>query len=478
MKKGIIAASLLCLMLGGCGKNNNVADYYSDVQGTAITVEDGGEKAETEESAGEAEHKVEFTVASTIDDYEMTADLVIDTRIPENVTTMKVKPVMIDDDYLVSLSTKLFDGGKYEILKTKDYSFAENESIMLEILDSVEEKAEEFNGVFEPSAYYGYLSNVQASAEEGRREDGEYSEGQVILSRSVEVEDHGVTYVCYQERAFIKGDIDGEPYIMEYTKQDYEPNNEMYRDIEDIMIYPMNGRQAITGIDKDGSEEDTHEDNKVSYNGALATAEKCIQQLGLDDYSLTRTFDIFYDSNSKGVIGLDGSIISGDFSSKTGGSEKKGYRFIFTPTIDGMNLSYCAGTGRTTMEYDFDQVLSNVWFQPMVQIDIDATGLRGICMNRVYESEENLTNDSKLISFEKANEIAKQMYSDTYEESYEVGDIRLEYIITQYDDKTVMTPAWVYYCSTESGLKFAINALDGSVVHFGYNGESYVRWFR
>lgn len=57
----------------------------------------------------------------------------------------------------------------------------------------------------------------------------------------------------------------------------------------------------------------------------------------------------------------------------------------------------------------------------------------------------------------------------------------MNYIIVKYDNETVMVPAWVYYRSKQTdgiGVKFAVNALDGSVVHFDFNFDSYIRWFR
>lgn len=468
MKKGIIAASIICLMLSGCGKKDKVEDDFTNVQGTA-TVAD----ADTNE-VGEAEHKVSFT-ESTVDGFAMTADLVIDTRIPEHVSTKKVKKVKIDDDYLISLSKKLFDGGEYEVLKVKGYSLEETTSAMLDIMDVLEEKSEEHSAVFIPSSYYRFLNDVQTNVGDVSSETSEYSEGQVILSDSFEVEGDGETYVCYQERAFIKGNIDGEPYIIDYTKRDYYPNNAMYQDVEDIMIYPMSGRQYCVGTDDETSEEDNHEDNKLSYKDALVMAESYIGKLGLEDYSIAKTSDMFYDSKSQGVMDLDGKLVSGVLAQGTDGYEKNGYRFAFTPEIEGMKLVYCDGSERTTAEYDFDLVLEHEWLQPVVQIDVDATGIRGICINSIYEEEETLANDSNLISFEKANEIASQMYSESYVEDCMISDIRLEYIMIQYEDEMVMAPAWVYYTLDS---KFAVIALDGSVVHFSYNGEMGIRWIR
>lgn len=478
MKKSIIAASVICLMLTGCGKKSDIETDLKDIQGTDVIDAGMEEVSSKEASEGSAEYKVNFTEKSNVDGYEMTADLVIDTRIPSHVTIKKVKKVNVDDDYLLSLSKKLFDGGKYDILKVKGYSQEESDSIMLEIMDSLNAKSEEFSGVFEPSPYYKCLSDEQLAAGLESQADGDFTEGKVILSGSYEIEKDGQLYACNQENAFIKGDIDGEAYILEYLKQDFEPNNEIFMDVEDIMIYPMDGRQLFLELNEEAADADLHKDNLVSYDDALIMAEKYIQKIGLNDYSVSTVFDFFNDSKSKGVRGLDGNMISGSLSSDLSDSVMKGYRFIFTPEIDDMNISYCAGTERTTMEYDFDQVLNNAWIQPAVQVDVDATGIRDICINCVYEPEETLTDDSNIISFEKANEIAKQMYSEKYVESFEVGDIRLEYIIIQYDKETVMAPAWVYYRLNESGLKFAVNALDGSVVHFGYNAASHIRWLR
>ena len=107
-------------------------------------------------------------------------------------------------------------------------------------------------------------------------------------------------------------------------------------------------------------------------------------------------------------------------------------------------------------------------------IDVDSTGIRQIVINQVYEMEETLTEASNIISFEQANEAAQAAFSAEGTEYYTVTDIRFEYIIIEYENESVMAPAWVYYVEGVSGQRalLAVNALDGSVIHMSYDWTS------
>ena len=97
--------------------------------------------------------------------------------------------------------------------------------------------------------------------------------------------------------------------------------------------------------------------------------------------------------------------------------------------------------------------------------------MSGIFIDNIYELEETLADDSKLLSFEQADEYARKAYEENFEYYAKLSDIALEYIIIEYEKEKVMVPAWVYYNGGLSGDRnaiLAVNALDGSVVYFNH----------
>lgn len=481
MKKGIVAASIICLMISGCGKKNDVSDDFSNIQGDTVTSETSvGTDDVTTEEAGQETLQVNYTKKGATPAAELDVNAVVDTRVPEHVTTMKVKKHKVDDEFLKKLAHDIFDRGEYEVLPSTGCKVDELNSTIADMKMSLDSKAHEYGGAFEPSDYYWRLKSLEASLDMGESVDDSV-EG--MIKGEHFYEDDGVEgdyEICY-----IKGMIDNKPYILEYELCDYSPNDKGYFDRECIQIIPMDGQQIRGSYINLNDGDKLYAENEVDYNSALALAEDCISQLGFDDYALTETFHALCDKDASGVIDpfdsmKEDSGVQMNSLETTQNLGKNGYRFIFTPGIDGLQVAYLDTAGRSTLEYDAEAMLAKAWKQPVIQIDIDVTGVRDIKINGIYDFEEALTDNSNLISFSQADKAAQDAFEADYEEYANVNDIQLKYVIAEYDDESVMIPAWVYYrggmAGEHQGL-FAVNALDGSIIHMSYDWTSFA-WIK
>lgn len=469
MKKGMIALSIISLMLSGCGKKNSVEEDFSGVQGTTATSSESTVEYD-ETTEGEEEHKVEYTVSAK-PGIDMVVDLTIDTRIPEHVVTKRVKKVQVDDAYLASLASSIFDRGEYEVLSPAGCKLDALDETLADVYAATEQKANEYGLPIDVSVYYQLLMNTQASNETGEFVDDEVKEG-AIIHRYEYGDEYGTGY---DEEALLKGNINGAPYIMKYSAYAYGSDFK-----ETIGLTPYDGTLSITDFVNSEVGEKLYGDNTVAYDTAASMAEDYIEQLGFSDYAITGCYETLYNSAKQGVIDPYSSEHEYDESALSVGPtdmgdtmniKKNGYRFVFTPAIDSLHLSDCGDYSRTTLVYDEYNFSTTAWGQPSIIVEVNETGLSGIFIDNIYELEETLADDSKLLSFEQADEYAREAYEENFEYYAKLSDIALEYIIIEYEKEKVMVPAWVYYNGGLSGDRnaiLAVNALDGSVVYFNH----------
>lgn len=156
-----------------------------------------------------------------------------------------------------------------------------------------------------------------------------------------------------------------------------------------------------------------------------------------------------------------------------------GYRFEYVPVIDGLENAFTIYT-RATTEYDPDREMSEFAEQPVIQIDVDSTGITAVRFGKLYEVGTTMSDETTLITFDAANESVKNAVENTLESYSEINRIKFEYITVQYDKQYVNIPAWVYYVKTGTSETIAIiacNALDGSIIYFEPTLDRYLWYF-
>lgn len=156
-----------------------------------------------------------------------------------------------------------------------------------------------------------------------------------------------------------------------------------------------------------------------------------------------------------------------------------GYRFEYVPVIDGLENAFTIYT-RATTEYDPDREMSEFAEQPVIQIDVDSTGITAVRFGKLYEVGTTMSDETTLITFDAANESVKNAVENTLESYSEINRIKFEYITVQYDKQYVNIPAWVYYVKTGTSETIAViacNALDGSIIYFEPTLDRYLWYF-
>lgn len=467
MKKGIILVSIICIILSGCGNKKDVSDDFSNVQGSMTTVEQASE--------GEAViEKVNYSIDGKISGSSLVVDAEVDTRIPDGIQVYNVKEINVTDEYLLSMASNVFDQEKYEIVLPEDsYSPAEQKSMLDEMDSELERIAEESGKVYVASEKYNRIASYLESDMSNVNYD--LAEGQVIVQTKIWIQDmQGAIYEYDIETGLLQGKINGKLYEMRYYNGENDQPVLGYMNSNSLSIYPVEGKPFKTRYVEIASMDDSAvTDNGCNYQEAFVSAQDLIQNLGLINYELACVYAMFEDEDVKGVLNQPSTSVSG-----MGAKEiPNGYRFAFTPNMDGMGVGYYHDTSNTTTQY-FDlmrgtpELKDELITQPSVIVDVDDTGIIDVYAEGLAEVTDSIANNVNVVAFSQADANAQKEFIDNFEGHFQVSDIRLEYVVVKYDKETVMVPGWVYYRNNFGGLNYtvlAINALDGSPIFYSYN---------
>ncbi len=459
MKTKIAFIGIICLMLSGCGKKKDVSDDFVNVQGDENTISDN-EDFDDNLSVVEIAH-VNYTVEGKETSVNLKVDADVDTVLPGNLQVYEVEKVHVSDDYLKQLASNVFDYGEYEILQLENsYSAAEQ----LAALDTMETElaqiAEENNKAYEVSPKYKRIDSFLDEDDAGVVYA--FEDGQVIYENMEED----------MKKGLIQGKINDETYELYYFNQDLSMIFGPYGFVEGICLYPVKGRSFKTGCERLVSPEDVKvTENACNYNEAVVAAQDIVEKLGFVNYEIADSYVLMEDEEQTGII-IDGSLSNG----MGGVSVPNGYRFAFTPNMDGMGIGYYHYTSVATLDYIDSATTSinkdKISIQPSVVVDIDDTGVTRVYMEGLVDVKQSISSDTKLMSFEQADAIAKKTFEEIYTVNAQVTQIRLEYVVVKYENQYALVPAWVYYRQDYGGeamTLFAINALDGTPIHFTYN---------
>ena len=467
MKKGMIAVGILCLMLSGCGKKKDVSDDFVDVQGDEGSISDNEDFDDNLSVVGITH--VNYTVEGRETGVNLKVDADVDTVLPDNVQVYEVEKVHVSDDYLKQLASNVFDNGEYEILQLENSYSAAEQLAWLETMDTeLAQIAKEHNKAYEVSPKYKRINFFLDEDDAGVVYD--FEDGQVIYEN---VEED-------MRKGLIQGKINDETFELYYCGQDLSANYGPYGFSEGICLYPVKGISFKAGCERLVSPEDVKvTENACDYHEAVVAAQDMVEKLGFVNYEMADSYVLMEDEEQTGVI-IDGSLNNG----MGGVSVPNGYRFAFTPNMDGRGIGYYHSTSIATLDYiDSTATLTNdstatlinkdkISVQPSVVVDVDDTGIIRVYMEGMVDVKQSISSDTKLMSFEQADAIAKKTFEEIYTVNAQVSQLRLEYVVVKYENQYALVPAWVYYRQDYGGeamTLFAINALDGTPIHFTYN---------
>lgn len=434
-KKTVVMLMISSILLSGCGKKKeteqSIIDDFNNIQPSEVD----NQPASMTQQEGE---KLQYEIVGNNGGAKITvdADVVSDGVLNAKVYTLK--KVEIDDAYLIALAEKIFDDGVYEIKPPLECCSRGELSDEQKLIDDMYNAEERKERIFY-SDNYSTLETKKAIEEYDPQQERNLANGQVICA----IDD----MYNYREIGRIWGKIDHTNFELYYYNDQESEILEVHR----IGHEPSkNGYKIMREVEDETSDQKA---NECNYEIAKEDAEVLLQNIGLDDYVLAASY------NTEGCL-VDPEIDQTFYTD--------GYRFEYVPSILDVPNAYTY-RARVTSEYDPKLEAKEYANQPNVQIDIDSSGLLKIRFGCLYNVESELSENTVIMPFAKADEMAKNSFENVLGDTCTVNKIVFENVVVKYDNNYTSIPAWVYYIETNSSevvALVAVNALDGSVVYF------------
>ena len=159
-----------------------------------------------------------------------------------------------------------------------------------------------------------------------------------------------------------------------------------------------------------------------------------------------------------------------------------GYRFIFAPRYDNLPVAFLNSTYvNDTPTYAKVSGLEQACFQEYIHVNITSEGIIEASFYKGYDQSEELTDDAELLSFDAVDVAAKKYIEESYPYVVTITNIDLKYVVTYYGEEDyALVPVWLYSTETEvdgwSSTCFGVNALDGSIIEFGFKNYGIDVW--
>lgn len=351
-----------------------------------------------------------------------------------------------DDEFVKTIADAVFDDSAYEIVKP--YFMCTRDEINTEIdyFDnlrySYDEISERVNSRLD--ALNGYLEYGQFN------ETMELTDDELIYS--ITYEESGTEgLLCH-----LRGSVDGE--ICELKLFEDGSGIEIYS-LTQKMPFPSgldNEKELLKALNvSDATQtieyvEIADTDNLCDIEYAYDYIKKLTYDMGVLDMEVLHvTRLVRYD----GVVDGYGFVLGKNF-----GEVSQGYMSNWTVLSD-------------------DEIGNNT--QGYIWISVNSEGLVHMMMTDVYGETTLMESDVSILGFEQVNNVAKQYMQENISDLENVivcniSEIKFSYITILYEDEQyVVVPTWVYYCKNRHGWTyekdacFGVNALDGTIIHFG-----------
>lgn len=435
------AILLACLFLfSGCGKQDELEEDMSRVD-TDISSDSDAEQ----ETVDIPEH-LTYTLGTS--GYKFNVDADVTATGYQNVKVYEQIPGTVDDEYLKNLAERIFDDGEYEVVKP--YNLCSMEELQEE--DQFLRELYEEAGVEYPSwKIYTYIENYNEN------NVSELPEGTLIYHYEETVEGGTVGF----ESCSLRGLVDGNMAELCYQSTVGEAGTLYVRRYVSDHVYTNCSTEYELASTLYG-------ENSCNLEEASRTAQDIIYNMGYTDMK---------------QIAVQHRVINDGAESETS-IYMNGYRFIFVRETDGIENIL----GEMSYAIVNDSVGENIGDFPgagqeYISVDIDSTGMVGICFGMWYEKGAQLSDKPSTLSFEQVDAIAQDYMNDLleyynqYTGSYEynIVAVRLGYITLLYDAQYTLVPVWVYVQEKAfadqalDSISFGVNALDGSIVQFTYD---------
>lgn len=470
MKKILFICIIMMFALVGCANKDakEIDDKISSLNGT--DTEMSGEK--TEEIIYTMPEALSYEVTGKQTNKLTKVEAQVFAEQTDNISVYSLSYTPMDDAYVRGYADKLFDNGEYEVVKPYEIS-------------SLEELNEERNHYLDIWSYYGGVEGtgikkhygVYGPINMGPEHNITMIDQQVADFQESNVVEYKVNQLMYEEsyesfddtgsiageviakKAKLRGTVDGE----EWELRAYSSNeNNMYA--YDVMVmykvYSDTEVTQCTGINDFSTS--VYGENILDIDTARADAESFLKKLGFDKIDNIYTLQLEIKVDDKEV--------------------NDGYRFIFAPRYDNLPVAFLNSTYvNDTPTYAKVSGLEQACFQEYIHVNITSEGIIEASFYKGYDQSEELTDDAELLSFDAVDVAAKKYIEESYPYVVTITNIDLKYVVTYYGEEDyALVPVWLYSTETEvdgwSSTCFGVNALDGSIIEFGFKNYGIDVW--
>ena len=370
------------------------------------------------------------------------------------VPTYKLKKKEKNDEWVKSYAEKLFDNGEY--INVKPYDFCSLEELEAEKqfweerLMDLDESSIGYERVERQIRHIGYAMEDFSEGDYVK-----YPEGQLVFTGNTSnYADNLTDYESY-ERAQLRGEVDGNVWLLNYDYTVYEYEGEfgggttiyepiLYGSCVEKMDYISGSYGMDLGI----------YENKCDKVEAESEAEKLLGRLGFNNMECIKMTELHPDQ----VTYCDG------------------YSIIYGPSLNGIKMFSYVKVG-TNVDGE------TIAVQPYVSVLVNSEGAYSFCIMEDYDVEEKLSENSQMLSFQQIEDIAhtelKKMMEEDPDVSYDITQVKFEYLCVSYDGiNYAMIPVWTYYTEwiqgdTNLDPALIVNALDGAVIS---SEPVYINW--
>lgn len=459
-----ICIIMLVFTLAGCGKKDSqeIDDKISSLKST--------ESESSENSTGEIviynmPESVSYEVYGKLTSGMVTnVEAEVKAQQTDDISVYSLSYTPMDDAYVKGYADRLFDNGEYEIIKPYEIS-------------SLEELNEERNHYLDMWSYYGGIDGAGVKQHYGvyapitigpenniimiDQQVSDFQESNVVVYKDNQLmyeesydsfDDAGnISGEVIAKKAKLRGTVDGE----EWELRGYSSNeNNMYA--YDIMImYKYYTNTEITQcVGVNDFATSCYGNNKLDIDTAREEAESFLKKLGFEKIDNIHTFQLVTKVDDKEV--------------------NDGYRFIFAPRYDNLpvaflNNAYVLDTPTYAKVYGLEQAC----FQEYIHVNITSEGIIEVSFYKGYDEPVELTDDAEILNFDDVDIVAKKYIEESFPFAVTISNIDLEYVVTYYGGEDyALVPVWLYSMETNvdgwGSTCFGINALDGSIIEFGF----------
>lgn len=469
MRKRIcLLGVLLVVGLTGCGAGSDAINEFENIKAESEKKESGGqaEVSEVDENGIPKHIKGVLNEGGT---RSLSLDADVEAKGYDEAKIYTMKTITMNEERMVSLAERIFDGGKYTSqLPYKYWDKAEltkEKNHFNELAEMPEYKAKGY----EVDWHVMFNLDVALSQEKPQKMPT-LADGATMFYEDVpSLPNHYGKYVKDQF-CNLRGTINGKEYLLSYK----EIVGGEFKNMYGIQLYPL---FPIASKDWLFDSEATPSDpvnlegmkNAGDEEALQKDAEALLKKLGCEDFILAT-------SRNKEVY--DASIQ---------GTCLNGYEFTYVRDFPEMSKDTTLSS-HALVRYDEDNNENGTPLEN-VQIHMTPEGLESFSMHVYYDRGEPLAEDVSLLSLDQVNESVEEMMkhvnpqsadeklyqSVLFDEDSPVTRIRLSYMPAEYEGQCVYMPMWCYCfnmsdpweCSGETQLPvITISAVDGNTYFY------------